>query len=202
MYLFLILAPICLCLFFFAKQIIRIWLGPDFVATSAVVFQILTVGVFVNCFAHVPYCFLQGLGRPDKTAKLFFAELIPYACFSWWMISHEGIVGAATAWSVRAAIETMILMIMAWQTCYLSPRWLLDRGMLRGLLALCGLGSAMIATKTALPNSLVLEVSLTVIWLAGFGLVVWKYVFDDSDQGSLMNLFDPLCNALKNRGSA
>jgi O-antigen/teichoic acid export membrane protein len=82
-YLFLTLAPICLVLVLFAKQIVQLWLGPDFAAKSAVVLEILTVGVFINCFAHIPYCFLQALGRPGTTAALFLMELPPYAAFTW-----------------------------------------------------------------------------------------------------------------------
>jgi len=62
-------------------------LGHEFAENSTVVLRILSVGVFVNCFAHVPYCFLQALGRPDATAKLFLVELAPYGAFAWWMIA-------------------------------------------------------------------------------------------------------------------
>jgi O-antigen/teichoic acid export membrane protein len=152
--------------------------------------------------SHVPYCFVQGLGRPDATAKLFLAELVPYAAFAWWMIRHEGIGGAAVAWSIRVAIEALLLMLIAWRIFSLSPRWLLDRGMMRGLRALCVLGLVMIVTKMALRNSFPVEIGLTGVWLAGFALAIWKYVFDDSDRGSVLTLFDPMRNALKNRGAA
>src|SRR5258708_1611573 len=164
------------------------------------VLQILAVGVFANCFAHVAYCCVEGLGRPDATANLFLAELVPYAAFAWWMIRHDGIGGAAVAWSIRATIEALLLILIAWHIFSLSPSWLLDRGMMRGFTAVCALGLVMIVTKMALRNFFPLDICLTGVWLAGFALTIWKYVFDDSDRGSLLTLFDPMRNALKNRG--
>lgn len=201
-YLFLVLAPISLVLSLFARQIIQLWLGSDFVPNSVMVLQILALGVFINCFAHVPYCFVQSLGRPDATAKLFLVELAPYAAFAWWMIRHGGIAGAATAWSIRVAIEVFLLMLIAWHIFSLSPRGLLSRGMLRSLVALCAMGLTMIATKMALHSFVVIEICVSCIWLAAFALTIWKYVLDDSDRGSVLALASPIRNAVKNHSAA
>jgi O-antigen/teichoic acid export membrane protein len=200
-YLFLVLAPISLVLFLFARQIIQLWLGPEFAEKSAAVLRILAVGVFVNCFAHVPFCFIQGVGRPDATAKLFLIELGPYAIFAWLMIRHWGIVGAAAAWSIRAAIEVLVLILLAWRMFSLSPRSMLERGTLRGLTALCLLGLAMIGTKMVLQSSLQMEIYLTGMWLVVFALAIWKYVFDDSDRRSILTLIDPLRGTAKSRSA-
>ena len=201
-YLFLILAPISLVLFLFAGQIMQLWLGHDFAEYSTVVLRILAVGVFVNCFAHVPYCFLQALGRPDATAKLFLIELVPYGVFAWSMIRHGGIVGAATAWSIRVVIEVLLLIWMAWRMCSLSPRSMVEGGTLRAVAALCILGLTMQTTKAALQGSPQMLICLTCIWLVMFALAIWKYVFDDSDRTSILSLIDPLRNAVKSRGTA
>lgn len=201
-YLFLVLAPISLVLFLFAGQITQFWLGHDFAEKSTVVLQILAVGVFINCFAHVPYCFLQALGRPDTTAKLFVIELGPYAAFVWYMIRHWGIAGAATAWSIRVTIEVFLLILLARRMLSLSPRLMLGRGTLRGLAALGVLGVALFGTKMALRNSLQMVICLTGIWLVVFALSIWKYVFDDSDRKSILTLIDPLrAAAVKSRGT-
>jgi O-antigen/teichoic acid export membrane protein len=196
-YLFLILAPISLVLFPFASQIMRVWLGADFAEESGVVLQILAVGVFVNCFAQVPYCFLQALGRPDTTAKLFLIELAPYAIFVWLMVRHGGIVGAATAWSIRVAIEVLLLILLTWRLCALSPRSVLGPGALRGLAALAFLGLAMLGTKIALQKSIRIVICLTCVWLGAFAVAIWRYVFDDSDRLSILTLVGPLRSASK-----
>ncbi len=198
-YLFLVLAPISLVLFLFAGSIMQLWLGPDFAEKSTTVFRILSIGVFVNCFAHIPFCFLQGLGRPDITAKLFLLELLPYAGCAWWMVRHGGIAGAATAWSIRAAIEALALILLGWRLFSLSPRSMSGRSLLRGIAAISGLGLTMLATRLALQNSLWAEIFLTVIWLVVFALASWKYVFDDSDRLSLLTLVNPLRQAARNQ---
>src|SRR5437588_1828949 len=89
-YIFCAAAPVSLILVLFARPIIGTWLGPGFVEKSALPLQLLAVGVFINCFAHIPYCFLQALGRPDTAAKLFVCELVPYGLLAWWMIEQIG----------------------------------------------------------------------------------------------------------------
>ena len=200
-YLFLALAPISLVLFLFAGQITEFWLGHDFAEKSTVVLRILAVGVFINCFAHVPYCFLQALGRPDTTAKLFLFELAPYAAFTWSMVRHWGIVGAATAWSIRAGIEVLVLILLGWRMFSLSPHLMLGRGTLRGGMALSILGLALLGTKMVLQNYLQIVVCLTCIWLVVFALAIWKYVFDDSDRRSILSLIDLLRNIEKSHGT-
>jgi O-antigen/teichoic acid export membrane protein len=186
----------------FARQIMQLWLGPVFAAKSTAVLQILAVGVLINCFAHVPYCFLQALGRPSVTAILFLFELPPYAAFAWWMTRHGGIVGAATAWSVRVTIEVALLMLLAWRLFSLSPREFLSREMLKGLAVLLLTGLAMVATKKALPNSLLAEIALSGVWLAGFALSIWRYVLDNLDRESILSLVNPVRNALRARSVA
>jgi O-antigen/teichoic acid export membrane protein len=187
-YLFLVLAPICLILFLFAGQIMQLWLGYDFGEKSTPVLRVLAIGVFVNCFAHVPFCFLQALGRPDTTASLFLIELAPYAAFLWLMVRYGGIAGAATAWSIRVAIELLLLVLLAWRMFSLSPRLVLGRDTLRALTALSILGLAILGTKVALQNSLQMVLCLTGVWLVVFMLAIWKYVFDDSDRRSILTL--------------
>jgi len=202
-YLFVVLAPISLLLVLFARPIMQLWLGSDFAAKSSVVLQILAVGVFVNCFAQVPYCFIQALGRPRATAILFLLELPPYAAFAWWMVHRWGIDGAATAWSIRVAVEVALLMLIAWRLFSLSPREFLGREMLTGFFILCVTGLAIAITQRMLQNSLLAQVGVSAVWLTAFALANWKYVLDDLDRGSILNLLNPLrTTTLKSRSAA
>ncbi len=201
-YLFWILAPINLILFLFAKQIINLWLGPGFLATSGLVLQILSVGVFVNCFAHVPYCFLQSLGRPELPAKLLAAELIPYVALLLLMIRHWGLAGAAMAWSIRAAIEVLLLLLISKRVFGLSLRPLLNWGTLIGIAALIGVGLAMVGTMARLTRLLPLAFCLNGFWAVIFGLVLWNYVFDDLDRQSFLALLAPVRHFVKGWSTA
>src|SRR6267143_4753994 len=175
-YIFCVLAPVSLILVLFARPIIGAWLGPGFVEKSAVPLQFLTVGVFINCFAHVPYCFLQALGKPDTAAKLFLCELIPYGLLVGWMVERHGIAGAAAAWSIRVVIEMVLLLWIARRVSSLSVVHVMDRRMLTAIGALFVMGTAIYATDSFLRNAIVVDGSVCVVWMAGFALAVWKWV--------------------------
>jgi O-antigen/teichoic acid export membrane protein len=111
--LFLALFPMMLCAVVLAQDGLRIWLGADFAQHSFRVLQWLAVGVFINSLALVPFALLQGVGRPDLTARLHIVELPLYLGLLWWLVSTRGIEGAAIAWSVRVAVDALFLFGMA-----------------------------------------------------------------------------------------
>lgn len=109
----LLLAPIVLGLVVFAREALQIWLGADFSRNSAVVLQCLAVGVYLNSLAQVPYVLIQGLGRPDWTAKLHMIELPLYAVLLVWLLGRFGVEGAAVAWLGRVALDGIALFFIA-----------------------------------------------------------------------------------------
>jgi O-antigen/teichoic acid export membrane protein len=177
-----------LLLVIFARPIIGAWLGPAFVDKSSVPLQLLAVGVFINCFAHVPYCFLQALGRPDSTAKLFVCELVPYALLAWLLIDRYGIAGAAAAWSLRAAIEVLLLLWIARRVFSLSPLQPVDGRMWIAVIAIGAAGGAAYVTNIFLRESILADAAVCAIWIAGFILTVWKWVLDDTERSWVMAL--------------
>jgi len=191
-YIFCALAPVTLILVLFARPIIIVWLGPGFVDKSAVALQLLAVGVFFNCFAHVPYSFLQALGRPEAAAKLFLLELVPYAGLAWWMVGRYGIGGAAFGWALRGTIEVVLLLWIAQRLLSLSATHVLDRGMWTALAALLAAGAAAYVTNLFLRDAIWVDVSLCAVWMAGFALTVWKWVLDAADRSSALAVMGPL----------
>jgi len=191
-YIFCALAPVSLALILFARPIVEKWLGPAFVDKSAVPLQILAAGVFVNSFAHVPYCFLQALGRPDTTAKLLLAELIPYGLLTWWMVGQHGIVGAAAAWSIRVTIEVLLLAWIAYRVFRLSSLHAVDRRLRIALAAFCVSAAAMYVTNRILESTLLVDAAFCTVWLAGFALVAWRWVLDSKDRSSAIAILGPL----------
>lgn len=109
------LAPIVLTLVVFAKEALTIWLGPDFAENSAGVLQLLAVGVYLNSVAHVPFALIQAFGRPDLTAKLHVLELPFYGVLLAWLLGAVGITGVAVAWLVRVAVDTALLLVIAYR---------------------------------------------------------------------------------------
>lgn len=195
-YIFCTLAPVSLTLVIFARPLIGLWLGPGFVEKSAVPLQLLATGVFINSFAHVPYCFLQALGRPDTTAKLFLLELLPYGLLAWWMIQRHGIAGAAAAWSFRVALEVLLLLWVAYYVFSLSATKAMDMRMWIAVGTLSATGILILATHLFFHQKLLLDASICAAWLAAYGLVVWNWVLDSADRVSVMAVLVPSRNAL------
>jgi O-antigen/teichoic acid export membrane protein len=111
--LFLALFPIMLCTVALAQDGLKLWLGAEFAQHSFRVLQFLAVGVFLNSLAYVPFTLLQGMGRPDLTARLHLIELPLYLGLLWWLIITRGIEGAAIAWTARVAVDALFLFVLA-----------------------------------------------------------------------------------------
>ncbi len=109
----LMLFPLTLCTIVFAQDGLRFWLGAEFANNSFRVLQWLAAGVFLNSLAHAPFALLQGMGRPDLTAKLHLIELPVYLILLWFLIGAWGIEGAAIAWTVRVTVDALFLFGLA-----------------------------------------------------------------------------------------
>jgi O-antigen/teichoic acid export membrane protein len=99
-----------------SKPLLSLWLGQSFAIATLPIFQILIVGVFLNCTAHIPYALLQAHGRSDLTAKLHLFELPIFIFLLIWGVSTWGVVGVALATTLRIALDTIAL--------YVSSIWL------------------------------------------------------------------------------
>lgn len=109
---FLTMYPIIVVVVAFAPDLLRIWLGGDFAAQSAIPLRWLAVGVLANSLASIPFAFLQGIGRSDTTARIHLVEAPLYFALMIWLIHRRGIAGAAVAWSARTTLD---LAVLYWQ---------------------------------------------------------------------------------------
>ena len=109
------------------------WVGRSFAQQAAPVGIALLIGVWVNGLAYIPYGQLQASGRPDIVAKFHAVELIPFLAVLWLGLHYFGLVGAAWAWSLRCAVDSLLLFMVGGRI----PRWhrLLPGGILVGAAA-------------------------------------------------------------------
>lgn len=110
---FLVMAPLMLFTCLIAESALAAWINVDFAEHSYRVAQLIAVGVFINSFGHLSQALIQAYGRPDLTAKLHLVELIAYVPYMLWLIRHHEIEGAALSWTLRVAISTAFLAVMA-----------------------------------------------------------------------------------------
>ena len=80
---------------------------------SSRVLSTLSVGVVANCVGQTALTVIQAAGRTDWIAKLHIAEVGPYLIVLCLGALEYGVMGVAVAWTLRAAIDAVLMMCMA-----------------------------------------------------------------------------------------
>jgi O-antigen/teichoic acid export membrane protein len=105
----LVMLPISALLTAFAAPTLRLWLGPAYSPEAAPVVRWLTVAMYVNAVAGMPYSVLQGGVDARAPALLHLVELPLYLALLFWLAKTIGVEGVAIAWFVRMAIDSIAL---------------------------------------------------------------------------------------------
>lgn len=101
--------PAVLIFVAFAREILLLWVGPEFAARSTTIMQLLAIGMLINSLAQVPVAFLQATRRADLTAKMHLVEFPLYAAMIVLLGRSLGVTGVALAWTLRVSIDTAAL---------------------------------------------------------------------------------------------
>ena len=174
-YLFLALFPFSLAIVALAHPGLTAWLGAAFAGHSTRVLQLLAVGVFFNSLAQIPFALVQGAGRPDLSAKLHLIELPLYLALLWFAVGAFGIEGAAMAWTVRAALDMLVLFVLAFR---LIPT---QQESIRRMVLALGAALAVFAIA-GLTNRLALQLAWLFVALLGFALVGWFRILSPEER--------------------
>ena len=172
---FAILFPIILGIVLFAPEGLTLWLGADFSRRSAVVLQILAIGVFTNSLANMPYALLQASGRPDLTAKLHLVEVPCYLALLYWGVRVRGIEGAALAWTVRLSAEALVLFLLL--RAVLAPRLWITMG--AGGVALL---------LACLVSGVAFKLVFLLVIVGLFSAITWHWALDDPSRMRMRSL--------------
>jgi O-antigen/teichoic acid export membrane protein len=97
--------PAALLLLALAGPVLRLWLGAEFEAGSAMVLRILCVGILFSCLAYAPNALLDAIGRPDQTARLTMAEVVVFLPLTALLLLRFGIEGAAIGFTLRCMAD-------------------------------------------------------------------------------------------------
>lgn len=184
-YVFLLMGPLLLVIIFFAENILSFWLGMEYAQQSKLVLQILSLGVLFNSLAYVPFCFVQGLGRPDITAKFHILELPIFLGLAWVFISQWGIAGAALAWTIRVALDALLLFGAAWRILPSTVSALVQNGFVQSVCALIGVTMM----NFFLPKGDVINQCMIIIGsMILFILFAWRYSLDNIERSLVLSI--------------
>lgn len=107
--LFLAMAPLTLVLAVLAQPLLLVWAGPDFARESTMPLYVLLAGTFVDGLSYVPRTLLGAVAQPQRILRYHLMSLVPYVVVGALLVGWFGAVGAALAWSARAAFEATLL---------------------------------------------------------------------------------------------
>jgi O-antigen/teichoic acid export membrane protein len=184
-----VLLPAACVVIAFAAPGLDAWLGPDYARHSATALQILAVGVLFNAAAHVPFVYVQALGRPDVTARIHLAELVVHVPLTWALVSHLGIAGAALAWTIRVTVDAVVVLAAAVRLLGLPLRRVVAaRTVYLGLAAGCLL-AALSAASIGFRHAPVASVAASIAAIAVFAAAAWRHIAGDDERSSLRAAF-------------
>jgi O-antigen/teichoic acid export membrane protein len=159
--------PAILAFVAFAREGLMIWIGAEYAKQSAVVVQLLAVGVLVNSLGQIPQAFLQAVKRADLTAKLHLVEVPVYAVALAALSVTFGINGVALAWTLRVVMDTVV---NCWMTQSQFPE---SASAINRSLAWLG-GMLVSLLIVALPQATIVRAVLALVTLTVFLVVAWN----------------------------
>lgn len=92
---------------------LQLWLGHEFAEHSWYLAAILSVGIFFNSMAQLPYAAAQAAGHVQATAKIHIVELFVYVPMLFLLVNYYGLLGAALVWVLRVFFDMLLMFGLA-----------------------------------------------------------------------------------------
>ena len=173
--------PVVLVLFTFAGEGLTLWQDQAFSAASAGVMRWLTAGVFVYSLSFVPFSLLQGVGRPDISAKLNLVEIPLAVAAAWFLMKHFGMAGAGVAWFIRCLFETVAMTLLA-------HRFAPQSGKAIGRSAVMTLVALLLMAGMAVMPSFLMRLAALPVAVAVFLALSWHWLFGAEERQAMAEM--------------
>jgi O-antigen/teichoic acid export membrane protein len=105
----IVMATICLIAACLSYPLMDFFISSEFASKSWPIAALLSLGVFINGIAYIPYTSLHAAGSARATGLLHLMELMAYVPLLIAFIHWFGLIGAAVAWVVRVAFDAASL---------------------------------------------------------------------------------------------
>lgn len=158
-----VMTPLTVVMVLAVRPFLAHWIDPGFAELAAPVGAVISISVFVNGLAYVPYALLDARGRPDLTAKFHMIEILPHLLLLWYGLHRFGLIGGAWAVVFLSSLDAALLF---WKSAlHVEAMWPFWQGVL--WIALADLLAPMYNARPLLFYSLALPVVLAAV---GWGL--------------------------------
>jgi len=112
-----IMLPVGICVLFFSREVLAIWLGaPDQAEALENVLRILVMGTILNSLFNLPMNLQFATGRTSLVFYTNFSWLICFPLAMWWLTSLTGLSGAPIAWLIYNLFGFTFVAYMAHKT--------------------------------------------------------------------------------------
>lgn len=186
-YILITVGPLIIFISVNANSLLSLWLGSEFAKESTLTLQILSIGILINSFAHVPFSLIQALNRPDLTAKFHLFELSVHIFVVWSLVTLFGITGAALAWTIRVTIDAVLLFGTANRFLPGFFNALQAKKVFHVFIFLGVSGIGVLLSSLLFSIVWVYLCSLVVIFIT-MGWVVWHYFMDEREHYHILKL--------------
>jgi O-antigen/teichoic acid export membrane protein len=180
-YLLIIIGTLTVSVIFISKVFLTLWLGERIAAETFLVMQILTFGFFFNALAQVPANLLDSVGRPDLKAKTLFLYMPFFLLLLWILVLKFGIVGAAVAWTIRAAAELLFFSFIFTKTISIKYNAYRKNKIFQGLFAYI-LSCILITLSQLWFDHFIISSIVYSFWIIINTLFVWYYLLNDEER--------------------
>jgi len=195
--LMVVMAPPLALIFAFAPILLQVWLGPAYAAQASLALRILTIGVFLNALAQLPFVTLYAFNRPDLPAKFHLAELVIHIPLTILLVREFGIAGAATAWTTRVGLDLCLLITASARSTGVSIGAVAGGRLARVSLAITGLVVTQMIAAALFAATSALGVVLTLASVAGFLVLSWSWILLATDREAIVGILGVYAGALR-----
>jgi O-antigen/teichoic acid export membrane protein len=178
--LFLVIYPISLGIVLFSLELLTLWLDAEFAEHSYRFLQVFSFGILVNSIAHVPFAFLQGVGRSDRTGRIHAIEFPVYALMLWGAAQTMGLPGVISAWLLRVLADSLLLFYFALKEMKGGIKGVID-WKLSVVMALAAISFAGLFVPDNIMRLLVWTFSIF-----GSYVLCWHMLFSTDDRAALL----------------
>jgi len=173
--------PVALALCSFSGEALTFWQDQAFSDASAGVMRWLTAGIFVYSLSFVPFSLLQGVGRPDISAKLNLVEIPLAVAAAWFLMKHFGMTGAGIAWFLRCVFETLAMTLLAHR---FAPRSGASVARSAGVM---GVALVWLGAMSVIP-SFTVRLAMFPLAVGSFLLLGWVWLFDAEERRGVLKM--------------
>lgn len=110
-----IVMPLVLFVYYYAKFILTLWMGAEYAGISVEILRIMLIGYIFNCYSQISFANIQAFGKAKYTAYIHMMEFIPYLIMLYIISKEYGVIGVAWLWTIRVIIDFLMLLYMSYR---------------------------------------------------------------------------------------